>query len=158
MRGSKGGGGRNVRRRVRLPCLRSRAYDLPLPRATFNRGEIQAPLPSFLNSSRLLPPRSLQSSALIPPLFSHRRRRGNVFLYISRSRFIFPARGRVSFLFSSFPPPTSCNPEKRSCEQFFFLSSILQILHACECLLHTVTRSLSGESRENDGRKGEGRG
>jgi len=36
-KGPKGSGGRNVRRRVRLPRLRSRAYDLPLPRATFNR-------------------------------------------------------------------------------------------------------------------------
>lgn len=153
VRGLKGGSGRNVRRRVRLPRLRSRAYDLPLPRATFNRGERSRLLPSFLNSSHPLSPVLFNP----PPLFHPPSRIavGGVTCFSTlRDLALSSPRGRIPFILLA--PSPRVTRKTRSCEQFFFLSPILQILYACECLPPTVTRSPSGESRE-DGETG-GRG
>lgn len=151
VRGPKGGGGRNVRRRVRLPRLRSRAYDLPLLRATFNRGEIQAPsfLPKFFAP---LTPRSLQFSSTHFSFVLFREGGVTCFSTFRDLALSFP-RGRIPFSSRPFRP-SRITRKTRSCEQFFFSSPILQILHACKYLPPTVTRSFSGESRENDGEKG----
>lgn len=154
VRGLKGGGERNVRRRVRLPRLRSRAYDLPLPRTTFNRGERSRLLPSFLNSSHPLSPVLFNP----PPLFHPPSRIavGGVTCFSTlRDLALSSPRGRIPFIFLA--PSPRVTRKTRSCEQFFFLSPILQILYACECLSPTVTRSPSGESRE-DGRRDRGTG
>jgi len=155
----KGGGERNVRRRVRLPRLRSRAYDLPLPRTTFNRGEIQAPsfLPKFFDP--LTPPCLFNPPSLLRSL-SWITVGGVTCFSTLRDLALSSSWGHIlsSFRPSRFPHFRHLfrvTRKTRSCEQFFFFSPILQILYVCECACRLRSRGLLSEIRKRMGERKE---